>query len=644
MIKYELFFNLLQMLRGMVVENFVHFKERCKFDFSRTENGPNIFVGPSSTGKTAALELMRRCMDSKINSSLTKRFDKNENAYAFCEFKVDTPCYGSTVITGMIVEGKHESNPDSIPEDEEYEDWNEMQTKNDTRFHKVIMYCYKEEIKFCSKTYLEKENGKIVDLRMNLKLPPSLLKEILDPKTEVNDISVGIIERFTLPFVQTVVKKIEELNENETVNSKPKLWKMMEENFVGIFPMRGPGTFQWTKSKYIDYTFKSINYEGLCTHAEIITDLLDSELIDNEKEERIFGFLTYPNKFVFEKETSPTGKTVVNVQHNNGPKFPLLKTSLGIVEAKQFSLLMTHKLFKTICLEEPDRGMHPHMIERMKEVLHDASKTKTVIVATHSPYLLDSRSLENTFVFLKKEINSFVKSIGALDKCGIIRKMIEIEDFKRLLFSSHVLFVEGKSDKIVLQSIFRHIFLSKMKISDATTDMLSYEIILMGGKDSRDTLADFCKEINIRHCFVLDRDTYVKKKKKAEKGALEIAEYPDIIKMGCTLEAFPESSEFKNLSNRLASDKKTFIWKRGGIEDFLLDDGSDDAYTKIKDILGKEKLDATDKKTKNKKIKSVLNDGLSMKQSEDLANFIVNFTETERLKTFLEEQIDFFKE
>lgn len=113
--------------------------------------------------------------------------------------------------------------------------------------------------------------------------------------------------------------------------------------------------------------------------------------------------------------------------------------------------------------------------------------------------------------------------------------------------------------------------------------------------------------------------------------------------MGCTLEAFPESSEFKNLSNRLASDKKTFIWKRGGIEDFLLDDGSDDAYTKIKDILGKEKLEATDKK-KNKKIKSVLNDGLSMKQSEDLANFIVNFTETERLKTFLEEQIDFFKE
>lgn len=63
------------------------------------------------------------------------------------------------------------------------------------------MYCYKEEIKFCLKIYLEKENGKIVDLRMNFKFFLSFLKEILDFKIEVNDISVGIIERFIFSFV-----------------------------------------------------------------------------------------------------------------------------------------------------------------------------------------------------------------------------------------------------------------------------------------------------------------------------------------------------------------------------------------------------------------------------------------------------------
>lgn len=603
------------MLRGMVFQNFVHFKERCKFDFSKTENGPNLFVGCSSTGKTAALELMRRCMDSKINSSLTKRLYPDKNAYVFCEFKNETTCYGPTVITGIIVEGKHESNPGLIPEDEEYEDWNEMQTKNDTRFHKVIMYCFKEEIKFCSKTYLEKENGNIVDLRMNLRLSPSLLDGILDKnQTKIsNDINEGIKTKFNDVFVIRVLEQIRQLKKNETVNSKPKLWKMMEENFVGILTMRGPGTFQWTKSRYIDFTFKSMNYEDVCAHTEIITNLLDSELIDKEEERRIFGYLTYPNEIVFRKTASQTGKTVINVELQKSPPFPLLKTSLGIIEAKQFSLLMTHKSFKTICLEEPDRGMHPHMIERMKEVLHQESRNKTIIVATHNPYLLDSRSLDNTFIFLKKGIDSFVEKIGALDECAIVRKNIEVEDLKRLLFSSHVLFVEGKSDKIVLQSIFMHIVLSNRK----TLDMLSYEIIQMGGRDSQDPLTKFCKRINIEHCFILDRDAHITTKK--------------------------ENETFDEFSNRLAGEKNTFVWEKGELEDFLLNDDTDDDFTKLNEILGQEEQFPKSKKIKKEKIKKGLNAGLSMSQSKKLADFIKGFSDTKRLRKFLEEKMAFFK-
>lgn len=604
------------MLRGMVFQNFVHFKERCIFDFSKTENGPNLFVGCSSTGKTAALELMRRCMDSKINSSLTKRLNPDENAYVFCEFENETTCYGPTVITGIIVEGKHESNPDLIPEDEEYEDWNEMQTKNNTRFHKVIMYCFKEEIKFCSKTYLEKENGNIVDLRMNLRLSSSLLDGILDKnQTKIsNDINEGIKTKFNDYFVINVLEQIRQLKKIETVNSKPKLWKMMEENFVGIFTMRGPGTFQWTKSRYIEFPFKSMNYEDVCARAEIITDLLDSDLIDKEEERRIFGYLTYPNEIVFRRTPSQTGKIKIEVGLQKSLPFPLLKTSLGIIEAKQFSLLMAHTLIKTICLEEPDRGMHPHMIERMKEVLHQVNLKKTIIVATHNPYLLDSRSLDNTFIFLKKGIDSFVKQIGDLDECGIVRKIIEVEDLKRLLFSSHVLFVEGKSDKIVLQSIFTHIFLSNRK----TPDMLSYEIIQMGGKDSQDPLTKFCERINIEHCFILDRDAHIMTKK--------------------------ENETFDEFSNRLAKEKHTFVWEKGDLEDFLLNGDDADEFTKIKEILGQEKLFANPNKSRKEKIKKGLNAGLSMSQSKELADLIKDFFDTKRLRKFLEEKLAFFKQ
>lgn len=94
----------LQMLRGMVQHNFVNFKDRLVFDFSKKGNGPNLFVGASSTGKTAALELIRRCMDDKLNSSLSTRYNQNNKAYVFCEFYVDFADFGHTVITGMIVE------------------------------------------------------------------------------------------------------------------------------------------------------------------------------------------------------------------------------------------------------------------------------------------------------------------------------------------------------------------------------------------------------------------------------------------------------------------------------------------------------------------------------------------------------------
>lgn len=92
----------------------------------KIENGLNFFVGFSLMGKIVVLELIRRCMDCKINLFFIKRFNLEECVYVFCEFKNDIIGYGFIVIIGMIVEGKYKSVLDLIFEDEEYEDWNEM--------------------------------------------------------------------------------------------------------------------------------------------------------------------------------------------------------------------------------------------------------------------------------------------------------------------------------------------------------------------------------------------------------------------------------------------------------------------------------------------------------------------------------------
>lgn len=138
-----------------------------------------------------------------------------------------------------------------------------------------------------------------------------------------------------------------------------------------------------------------------------------------------------------------------------------------------------------------------------------------------------------------------VENIGGLLKSNPVRKFIEIEDLKRILFSSHVLFVEAKSDKIVLQTLIRHVFTT----SDNKPEFLSYEIIPMGGETIKEKIAKFCKNINIRYGLILDRDAYM----KTENRNVRIVGYPEYNQRNYRLWHFLDR-EFSRLSKRLKSD------------------------------------------------------------------------------------------
>lgn len=621
------------MLCGMVQQNFVNFKDRLVFDFSKNKNGPSLFVGASSTGKTAALELIRRCMDDKLNSSLTTRYNQNKKAFVFCKFYIHFADFGHTVITGMVVEKNKETGNkretekrdqyerkkgkevEKMEEDQEDEDWNE---RNKTMFHKIMIYFYRKKIKICSKTYLEKQDGNIADCRKNVMLDERKLDFTIMMDRHGN-LTKKFEDIFNDAFVEKALGEIKRLQKKNMIYTRyPKLWGLMEEQFVGVLPTRGLGTIQWTKSQFIDNRFKSMNYEGTCAHAEIINKLLDSTSIEKSKEQEIFRFLTDSNDIVFERKPSCSNDSVQIVVRRGNTEFPLLKTSVGVIEAKQFSLLVAHNSFKTICLEEPDRGMHPHMIERMREVLHKESRSKTFIVVTHSPYLLDSRSIENTSIFFKNDKTACARNIRQLTNINFVRKIIEVEDLKRILFSSHVLFVEGKSDKIVVQSILRQIF-KDPRTTQGRQKKLSYEIISLGGKCFRDSVATFCNSIEMKYCFLLDRDAHIDTKLKKVIGYPKLSSYDN-------LRTFLDN-EFDSLSEHLAKEKRTFIWKHGDLENFLLSDKN--ATLKIQEALeleGSSKID----------IKKSLNAGLSVKQSEELAEVIKDFHETKRLLRFLE--------
>ena len=61
-----------------------------------------------------------------------------------------------------------------------------------------------------------------------------------------------------------------------------------------------------------------------------------------------------------------------------------------------------------VAIDEPERGLHPDMIKSVGDMLKIASGDCQIIVATHSPHLLNQFELEDVIVFEKDEENKTV--------------------------------------------------------------------------------------------------------------------------------------------------------------------------------------------------------------------------------------------
>lgn len=61
-----------------------------------------------------------------------------------------------------------------------------------------------------------------------------------------------------------------------------------------------------------------------------------------------------------------------------------------------------------VAVDEPERGMHPDMIRSIADMMKHAAKESQIIVATHSPHLLNQFKLEDILVFEKDEKNTTV--------------------------------------------------------------------------------------------------------------------------------------------------------------------------------------------------------------------------------------------
>ncbi len=73
------------------------------------------------------------------------------------------------------------------------------------------------------------------------------------------------------------------------------------------------------------------------------------------------------------------------------------------------SILLNPQKGKLICIDEPETSLHPDMISILSEVIKQSNKEGTqLIIATHSPMLLNMFELEQVYIVEKDEKNSTV--------------------------------------------------------------------------------------------------------------------------------------------------------------------------------------------------------------------------------------------
>lgn len=104
---------------------------------------------------------------------------------------------------------------------------------------------------------------------------------------------------------------------------------------------------------------------------------------------------------------TPYGKPYLSLKEKN------MRRSIGARHISDGTLrfLLMESIFynpergSLVGIDEPERGLHPDMIRSVAKMISHAAQTSQVIVATHSPHLLNQFSLDDILVFEKTADN-----------------------------------------------------------------------------------------------------------------------------------------------------------------------------------------------------------------------------------------------
>lgn len=149
---------------------------------------------------------------------------------------------------------------------------------------------------------------------------------------------------------------------------------------------------------------------------QLLNDLRNNHSLDFEKIEEELHKVNPSYKNI--EINNITGQAYLSLREKN------LNKTIGALHISDGTLrfLLLETVFLNpnkgafIAIDEPERGLHPDMIRSVAEMIKSAAQNSQLIIATHSPHLLNQFDLDDVIVFEKDEANStLIKKLSDSD-------------------------------------------------------------------------------------------------------------------------------------------------------------------------------------------------------------------------------------
>lgn len=126
----------------------------------------------------------------------------------------------------------------------------------------------------------------------------------------------------------------------------------------------------------------------------------------------------------FKVDDDGAGAKLYLISHKNGSKIPLADEGYGVTQVIAFLMHIELAILegtKTLCLEEPESGLHPDYQSKLAEIFYDAYKLYDLhfIVETHSEYLIRAfQAIVARTVDSPKDLENLPVIVHYVDKGG----------------------------------------------------------------------------------------------------------------------------------------------------------------------------------------------------------------------------------